>query len=298
MNKSILICVLVPILALSLSGCLTLVVNPTSSTSTVTQQVDVPGEPATQVPATAVSTSQPPSFAELTATYGVLTLIVPPGIATGASGSDIARLDSSDAAWWQKTPGHLLVSLSDYYVLQGKSKLPQIYVFPAQAYAELVPAAFESMHQLNNLLDPGASIRADGLPAVPFFNEKQAFASNIQLLAFQNGHGVRFLTEYAQYAVSANNSDLFYEFQGLTDDGAFYIVAVLPTTSPLLAETNDGGAPLPPGGIAYPYFADPAADMQAYYNAVTTLCNNASPDSFLPAIGQLDLLIHSMRIGP
>jgi hypothetical protein len=154
------------------------------------------------------------------------------------------------------------------------------------------------MHRLNNLLDPGTSIRADELTAVPFFNEKQAFASNIQLLAFQNGHGVRFLTEYAQYAVSANNSDLFYEFQGLTDDGAFYIVTVLPTTSPLLAVTNDGGAPLPPGGIAYPYFADPSADMQAYYNAVTTMLDNASPDSFLPTKVQLDLLIQSMRIGP
>jgi hypothetical protein len=50
--------------------------------------------------------------------------LVPPEIATGASGSDIARLDSPDAAWWQKTPGHLQVSLSDYYVLQGKSRLP------------------------------------------------------------------------------------------------------------------------------------------------------------------------------
>ncbi|HEX9387675.1 MAG TPA: hypothetical protein VF918_15235, partial [Anaerolineales bacterium] len=65
------------------------------------------------------------------------------------------------------------------------------------------------------------------------------------MISFQNGQGVRFLTEYAQYAASANNHDLFYHFQGLTRDGAYYIIAILPITVPVLAETSDGGAVLP-----------------------------------------------------
>jgi hypothetical protein len=133
---------------------------------------------------------------------------------------------------------------------------------------------------------------------VPFFNTQQVFASNVQVISFQNGRGVRFLTEYAQYAASVNNTDLFYNFQGVTSDGAYYVIAILPITAPALAETSDGGAALPSGGIPYSYFADPSTDMQAYYTAVTALLNATSLDAFFPTINQLDTLIQSMRITP
>lgn len=252
-----------------------------------------------EIPLT-VTISEGQAFAGLTTTYGKLTIVVPPGVANGASGSEYPRLDGIDAAWWQLTPGHTEINLNDYYVLQGKSHQPQIIVYPAQGYAELVPVAFESMHRLNNILyDPSALISTEQLPAVPFFNAVQVFATNIQRISFQNGKGVRFLTEYAQYAASANNNDLFYEFQGLTSDGAYYIVAILPITMPMLAETSDGSAPLPPGGIPYTYFTEGSnADMKGYYADVTALLNGTSPESFVPTISQLDALIESMRITP
>jgi hypothetical protein len=254
---------------------------------------------ATEVPATAIPTTQPPSNTVTTTTYGPLTLTIPPGVASGASGSEIGPFDSEDAAWWQKTPGHLEVMLGDYYVLQGKFHRPQISVYPAQAYAELVPPAFESLHRLNNILgNPGRSISADQLPAVPFFNAQQVFASNIQPISFQNGAGVRFLTEYAQYTAPVNNHELFYHFQGVTRDGAYYIIAILPITAPVLAETSDAAVAPPSGGIAYPDITDPHADWPAYYTAVTNLLDGTSPDTLTPTINQLDLLVQSMQIAP
>jgi hypothetical protein len=255
---------------------------------------------ATEIPATAalIPTTEAPT-AGTTATFGSLTLVVPPGVASGVSGGEYPRVDGSDAPWWQKTPGHLQVMLGDYYVLQGKSRQPQIYVYPALDYAELVPAAFESIHRLDNILyGPVAPISADQLPTVPFFNEAQLFASNIQVISFQNGQGVRFVTEYAQYAASANNNDLFYQFQGVTRDGAYYIIAILPITVPVMAETSDAGAPLPPGGVPYPYMANPNADMKGYYTTVAALLNGASSQAFTPSLDQLDSLIQSMWITP
>jgi len=255
--------------------------------------------PATEVSATAIPTAQPTSSMGTTVTFGTLTLVVPPGVASGASGSEYPRIDSEDAAWWQKTPGHLQIMLGDYYGLLGKFHQPQIYVYPVQAYAELVPPAFESIHRLNNILgNPGVPINADQLPALPFFNAQQVFASNIQVISFQNGEGVRFLTEYAQNAAPINNHDLFYHFQGVTRDGAYYIIAIFPITVPVLAEANDAVAALPPGGIAYPDISDPQADWQGYYTAVADLLNGISPDAFTPTINQLDLLIQSMQITP
>jgi hypothetical protein len=266
------------------------------SVATTPTQVSVS---ATPIPTTEAPTAQPPSNTGTAITYGALSLVVPSEVASGASGSEYPRVDGSDAPWWQKTPGHLQVMLGDYYVLQGKSRQPQIYVYPALDYAELVPAAFESIHRLDNILyGPAAPIDTDQLPAVPFFNEAQLFASNVQVISFQNGQGIRFLTEYGQSASSANNYDLFYQFQGVTRDGAYYIVAIFPITAPVLAETSDAGAPLPPGGIPYQYMADPNADMQAYYTAVTDLLNSTPQEAFAPTIDQLDALIQSMQITP
>jgi hypothetical protein len=44
--------------------------------------------------------------------------------------------------------------------------------------------------------------------------------------------------------------------------------------------------------------ANPKADMNPYYAAVTSLLNTTSPDAFSPTLGQLDLLIQSMQVVP
>jgi hypothetical protein len=269
------------------------------------------GEPA-QIPATAVPTETPsssvseaaaiptmqlPTNTETEVTFGMLSFVVPPDVASGTSGSEVPRNDGEDAAWWQKTPGHLEVMLGDYYVLQGKFHQAKIYVYPAEAYAEMVPPAFEGLHRLNNILgNSGGSITADQLPSVPFLNARQVFAANIEPISFQNGSGVRSVTEYAQYNAPANNHELFYHFQGVTQDGAYYVIAILPVTAPVLAETSDPAAALPPVGIAYPNMDDPNADWDGYYGAVTSLLSATAPDAFTPMLNHLDMLIQSMKI--
>jgi hypothetical protein len=148
------------------------------------------------------------------------------------------------------------------------------------------------------LYSPDAPNLNEPLPAVPFFNAAPVFASNVQAISFQGGGGVRFLTEYAQYPAPVNNHDLFYHFQGLSRDGAYYIIAIFPITTPVLAETSDAGAVIPPGGVAYPDTAGSNPDFQNYYASVTNLLNAASLDAFTPALGQLDALIQSMLIAP
>ena len=252
--------------------------------------------PATLAPGEAATATQL-SFEGIEVTVDPLSVVISPAFASGASGLQIPRAEG-EIADWETTPGHVQLRLEGY-LLQNRFHQPQIYVYPAQAYAEMVPAAFESMHRLNNLIyDPAAPISSDQLPLVPFFNAGQIFASNIQVISFQSGQGVRFVTEYAQYFASANNHDLFYHFQGVTRDGAYYIVAILPISNPVLAETSDAEAPLPTGGVPYPLMAEPNADMQLYYKSITDVLNATPPEAFTPTIHQLDLLIQSMRIHP
>jgi len=242
--------------------------------------------------ATALQTS----FEGVEVAVAPLRIVLSPKLASGVRGLQIPAASGEGVAPWDLTPGHIQLKLEGY-LLQGKSSEPQIYVYPAQAYAELYPAAFESIHRLDNILYvPGGPTLNDQLPAVPFFNAQQLFACNAQVISFQNGQGVRFVTEYAQYAASANNHDLFYHFEGLTRDGEYYIIAILPINAPMLAETSDGGAPLPVGGVPYPYFADPNADMQLYYRSVLDLLNATPSELYTPTLAQLDALIQSMQI--
>ena len=252
---------------------------------------------ATYLPTAGMPTMQPLSSDNTVVTFRPLTISIPSSVSNGASGKEYPRFDRDDAAYWQKTPGHLQVTLSDYYVLQGKFHQPQIYVYPAQAYAEMVPAAFESMRRINDILaDPSRASNIELLPSIPFLNALQAFASNVKLLQFQNGNGIRFITQYAQYPAPINNHELFYHFQGLTRGGQYYIVAIFPISAPLLAETADSDTAIPFGGVEYRGMGDPSADFPSYYASITDLLNATPNDAFTPSINQLDLLIQSIDI--
>ena len=293
--KRIFLCLSV-LLIVTLACDLSVAVTPTSSAAPLPTNTIVPevGNP-TQIPATAVPTPTI-SFEGLEFAVDPLSVVLSPALASGVRGIQVPRNEGADVPLWDVTPGHVQLKLEGY-PLQDKLHEPQIFVYPAQAYAELFPPAFESMRRLNNIqFDPAAPIAEDQHPAVPFFNAQQVFASNIQVISFQSGRGVRFLTEYAQYPAPANNNELFYHFQGLTSDSAYYIVAILPITAPTLAETSDAGAPLPEGGTPYLYFADPNADMELYYRSVLDSLNATPSHLFTPTLDQLDLLIQSMRI--
>ena len=71
-----------------------------------------------------------------------------------------------------------------------------------------------------------------------------------KLQPFVSGIGVRFLTEYAQYFVPVNNHDLFYTYQGLTNDGQYWISVILPINHPdLPANADNSSRRSNPGGI-------------------------------------------------
>jgi hypothetical protein len=285
------------------------VVNPTAATpesETVVTETAIPTAilltptatmPVTDTPILPADTPNP-SFEGVPAFYGPLSLVIPTGLASGMSATQFPRNEGEGVAPWDVTPGHTEFKLEGY-LLQEKFHQPKIYVYPAQAFAEQNPNVFENIRRLVNLqADPSTQLSSENLPTIPFFNAGQIFASNMQPIAFQNGQGVRFLTQYAQYFAPVNNTELFYQFQGLTTDGAYYVIAILPVISPVLAETSDPGAVLPPGGVPFPDINDPNADFQGYYTAVSGLLNASPAEAFAPVLSQMDALIQSMKITP
>ena len=148
----------------------------------------------------------------------------------------------------------------------------------------------------NILANPSQPLAGNKLPYIPFFNAAAAFTAQEQIVQFQNGSGVRMLTQYAQSFAQVNNHELFYHFQGLTSDGQYYIIAILPISAPVLAESWDATAPQ--DGVPFPDHSDPDVDFQAYYDQIIAKLNTLSDEEFIPSLTKLDTLIGTLQIAP
>jgi hypothetical protein len=229
-------------------------------------------------------------------TRGLVTLdnvsfTLPLGVAEHAQSEMVSAVTDANAApIWEIAPAHLQFKLTGYQV-QGTFLEPQILVYPADEYAQLNAFAAEQIQRIKNI-PAGAALATDAMPLVPTFNAGPIFAAHIQLLDFQSGRGVRMVTQYAQYLAPVNNHELFYHFQGLTNDGKYYVIAVLPVSSSILAEDDNPGSQIPPGGVPVPATGPDAA----YYEAATNALDAMYPDSFNPSLFQLDTLIKSITV--
>jgi hypothetical protein len=214
-------------------------------------------------------------------------------VAANALAGTIPAVTGGDPGWGV-APEHIKFEL-DGYPLSNTFHDPQILVYPANEYAAMHQGAATSMAHLRVILEGNGTPPAESLPTIPDFNAAQLFAAQIKVIQFKSGSGVRFLAEYGQYSATANNIDLFYEFQGLTSDGKYYIIAILPISQPLLANDEKPETNPPAGGIPFPGYDDPNA-ITAYYISVVDLLNNATPESFLPGLASLDALIQSIEV--
>ena len=227
-------------------------------------------------------------------TLNNVSMTLPLGVASDALTEMVsANTDANNAAWWEIAPAHLKFTLTGYQ-LQDKFLEPTIVVYPADEYAQLDTIAPEQIKKLQAVL-AGGPLTKEAMPLVPFVNAGPAFASHMQVINFKNGRGVRMVTQYDQYPAPANNHELFYHFQGLTDDGKHYIVAVLPVTSSILAEDDKPDAEIPAGGVPLP---TTGVGDQAYFDAITKALDAMYEDSFNPSLFQLDALIQSITVTP
>jgi hypothetical protein len=252
--------------------------------------------PVTPVVATATPMVIPTSTFD---TGGVVTLnnvsfTLPLGVAGDAQTEMVAAAtDPNSTSPWDLAPAYLKFTLTGYQQ-QDKFLPPQVFVYPADEYAKTNPAAAEQIQRLKNIL-AGSALSKDTIPVLPFANASQQIASQIQLIDFKTGRGVRLVTQYAQYAAPINNHELFYHFQGITNEGKYYIVATFPVSSSILAEDEKPESPVPAGGVPFPQSTGPDP---AYYEAVTQALDAMYPDSFNPSLFQLDALIQSITVTP
>jgi len=277
--------ILMTSLACSISTITPITATPVDQVGTI---VAATMQALTAAPSQSVTTPNPTG---IPVSYENVSFVVPNGVASAANPEKMTAVDTNSGAPWEIAPTHLRFTLTGY-PLQGKFFEPQIFVYPAEAYAQVNPAAAEQIERLKKAA-AGSPLLKETLPNVPFFNAAHLMAARIQLLNFQNGSGVRELTQYDQYPAPINNHELFYHFEGLTSDNQYYIIAVLPVTAPMLAEDEKPESPVPAGGIP---IQTGVGTNNTYYFLVTEKLNSQAPDTFTPSITMLDALIKSILV--
>lgn len=132
------------------------------------------------------------------------------------------------------------------------------------------------------------------LPYLPQAPAAPVYATRIQRLNFQNGRGLRYVTQFAQNIALPDNNSMHYNYQGLTNDGLWYVSLRFPVRflpfdqNPTLREritTWDFSPDMPD---AYPQEVE----------ALVTLLRDATDADFSPNLGAIDAWVASLQVGP
>jgi hypothetical protein len=170
------------------------------------------------------------------------------------------------------------------YPLTGSHHDPQIFVFPVQAYADLDPQFQNTLHLLKGMIDGNMIYNLpEPLPFFPAWPAGEQFQAGLKYLEFQSGRGMRYLTQYGQESYPINNQDMFYTFQGLSEDGQWLVSAVLPVSNPVLPD---------PATVSQDQaFYD---TYREYAQKTAGLLESQPDDSFTPSLAQLDIFVQSI----
>lgn len=202
------------------------------------------------------------------------------GVAQDQTVKTVAAV-SADAGgpYWEILPQHQRITLQGYPVTDHLLQ-PQIFVYPVAELAAFNEGAGQMAVDLQALLE--SQQPAERMPFLPLFNAAQVMHAQTEFLDFQNGRGVRYLTQFDQAPLPINNTELIYTFQGLTDDGQTYVAAVLPVTHPDLPASAQLAAEL--------------SDFAAYLAQTVAWLEQQPSASFTPDLAQLDALIQSLEV--
>lgn len=179
-------------------------------------------------------------------------------------------------------PSHIKLTLN-LYALSGTRLEPEILIFRANEYAgysELTEMMMEELRSLQYV---------DGQPLPEHLGSD--FSAQVHGVSFQNGHGIRYLTQIMTNFMPVNNRDLFYYYKGMTNDGNYYVQAILPINTAYLPADESPTTPLPADGI--PFNMD---DFPAYLDAVAQKLNSTDTFDFNPYLNALDEMISSIQV--
>jgi hypothetical protein len=185
-------------------------------------------------------------------------------------------------------PAHTELTIKNYPLTHTQFP-PQIWIYPVNRFSELLPDVLpRRVSDLKRLISSGTWSSGE-LPFLPAIPQVQTFYSHETGMSFNDGRGVRFITEYSEVPFPISNKSIIYTFQGLTDDGKYWVAVTLPISSPILPADNDT---LPEGYTE----ENLIQNYDSYASGVKEALEAQAPGSFSPTINMLDSLVESITV--
>ena len=132
------------------------------------------------------------------------------------------------------------------------------------------------------------------MPFLPMWEAQQAFVSHVKYVNFRNGKGVFFLTQWNTETSQIANDGLEYAFQGITDDGKYYVYAEFSVAAPTLPKGDE------PEVMAWNQkeylLPRQSKKYQTYVRGVVTQLQALRDDQFQPKLELLERLISSLEV--
>lgn len=165
----------------------------------------------------------------------------------------------------------------------------RVYVARVDLYESAAEFAPGIIADLQRMID-GSWDFSGCIPELPldeFYRvcDHQEFHSNVKQIDFGNGSGVRYVTVYGVQAITpVGNDNLEYVFQGLTNDGKYYVKVIVE----MMHSSLDGSGELPEE-IA----AGNAEQVQEYFAGFAQTFDQHETD-FTPRLDWLDDFIGAL----
>ncbi|MCA9915942.1 MAG: hypothetical protein KC496_21455 [Anaerolineae bacterium] len=123
------------------------------------------------------------------------------------------------------------------------------------------------------------------LPFLPVFNAAQVFRTHPEYIELPQIRGIRYLVYFSQAANPITSGEIFYTFQGITDDGQHYVSAILPV--------DTGTITLPFPDMAQDNFGE---QYRQYLSDVLGTITATPEANFSPSLHTLDALAASIMV--
>jgi hypothetical protein len=132
------------------------------------------------------------------------------------------------------------------------------------------------------------------MPFLPMWEACMAFVGHVRYVNFKNGKGVFFLTQWDRETEQISNDALEYAYQGITDDGRYWVYAEFGVAAPFLPRGDE------PGVVAWNeknyLLSHQSKRYQQYLHPVVTRLEALPSTRFQPNLNLLEQLIESLEV--
>jgi hypothetical protein len=204
-------------------------------------------------------------------------------------------------------PKHLAFTLVGYRAPQPENSFylsPSIRIYPIAEFRKVLAISpylqtFDTeVRSLQKLLGKKPASWQGKIPYLPYVDATQSFHAHLKYIKFKGGQGVGSVVRYDTENSLVQDRQLAYTFQGITNNGRYYISATFPIAAPSLNFPKDGSITLHegyhlPSSVSLSYQQE--KKYQVYLKRMRNKLEKMPAEKYAPNLELLEELVGSLN---